>query len=284
METDAIRQFYDEVERELFGNIIPFWLDKTQDTENGGFYGRILNNLSIERGAPKSLILNARILWTFSALFKFRENEAYLHMARRASDYLKNYFYDPQFGGVFWLVDSTGKVIDDKKRIYGQAFMIYALAEFYSATKHRNVLDEAISIYNLIEKHNYDKKHLGYLETSNRNWTIAEEMRLSEVDMNEMKSMNTHLHLMEAYAALYSVWPDSNLKQKLTELIHDFEAYINCFLMKTGTQNPMRFLLGTISKGAGCCAKLLNYWMIPVFSIGFVKQRLKWHELQLPKD
>jgi mannobiose 2-epimerase len=226
MAIKTIQQFYSKVEQELFKNIIPFWIEKTIDRENGGFYGRITNDLKIEPEAPKSLILHARILWTFATLYSFNKTESYLKIAQRAYEYIRNYFYDKKYGGTFWLIDAHGKVLNDKKKMYGQAFTIYALAAYFTASGSKVVLDEAIEIFNRIEKHNYDKLNEGYFETSNQNWTIAEEMRLSEIDMNEMKSMNTHLHLMEAYTALLGVWPEQCLKEKLSGLIQNFEINI----------------------------------------------------------
>jgi len=226
MQTEKISAFRNSVYNELFGNIIPFWIKYTQDKEYGGFYGRITNDLQIEKQAPKGLILIARILWTFSALFREKNDPEFLVMARRAYDFLVTKFFDEQFGGVFWLIDYKGKVVIDKKKIYGQAFTIYALSEFYAASGERQALEQAISIYNLVEQYSYDSNNRGYFETSNRNWTIAEEMRLSEVDMDEKKSMNTHLHLMEAYTTLYRHWPDPVLKEKLKELIEVFIEFI----------------------------------------------------------
>jgi len=215
-----------KAERVLFGNIVPFWINHSIDEKNGGFYGRISNELSVEHEAPKSLILNVRILWTFSALYNYDPKAEYLKMANRAYDYLSKHFMDKKYGGAYWLVNFKGKVLNDKKKIYGQAFTVYALSEYYRVTQRKAVLDEAITLFRMIEKHNYDNENFGYFETSNRNWTIAEEMRLSEVDMNEVKSMNTHLHLMEAYTTLYKVWKDKEVGCKLESLINNFLDFV----------------------------------------------------------
>ena len=226
MEINVIHNFCNRVESELFKNIIPFWIKYTQDNEYGGFYGRISNDLEIKREAPKSLILYTRILWTFSALYQFRKNDEFLYMAERGYNYLLNHFFDHEMGGVYWLLDHKGQVIDNRKKIYGQAFTIYALAEYYAATQNEQVLDQAKTLFNLIEQHNYDKENAGYFEASNRDWTIAEDLRLSASDMNEKKSMNTHLHLMEAYTTLYKVWKDDLLKSRLIGLVDNFTVHI----------------------------------------------------------
>jgi len=226
MHTEKISAFAEKVRNELFGNIVPFWMNYTQDKEYGGFYGRITNNLHIAKQAHKGLILTARILWTFSALFQERRDPEFFKMAKRAYDFLITKFLDKKFGGLFWMVDYKGDVVIEQKKIYGQAFSIYALAEFFAANGEQDALDQAISIFKLVEKYNYDSINRGYFETSNRDWTLAEEMRLSKVDMDEKKSMNTHLHLLEAYTTLYRHWKNPELKAKLKELLEVFLEFI----------------------------------------------------------
>jgi mannobiose 2-epimerase len=146
--------------------------------------------------------LNARILWTFSKAFSVYGEEVYRQTARRAYDYIAQHFWDSEFNGVYWLVDYLGRPVESKKRIYGQAFTVYALAEYYRATGDQEALSRAVRLYEAIESAGHDVLHWGYFETYERDWTLAREQRLSVVDMDEKKSMNTHLHLLEAYANL----------------------------------------------------------------------------------
>jgi len=105
----------ERVERELLNNILPFWLKHCIDDEYGGFRGQITNDLQIDPVAHKGLILNARILWTFSKTYEVYKNEIYLRTAKRAYKYLMQHFWDRQFGGVFWMVDFQGKPVSTDK-------------------------------------------------------------------------------------------------------------------------------------------------------------------------
>ena len=191
-----------EMQDVLENNILPFWLEKMQDNENGGFYGRIDGSGVLHPDAEKGAILNARILWTFSAAYRVLEKEELLEAATRAKDYLVDHFIDPEYGGVYWSVDYKGEPLDTKKQFYAIAFAIYGLSEYARATGNREALEYALDLYDCIEEHAFDDEQNGYIEACTREWGKIGDMRLSEFDANYPKSQNTHLHIMEAYANL----------------------------------------------------------------------------------
>lgn len=206
---------------ELTGNILPFWIDKMQDAENGGFYGRIDGNNILHKEANKGAILNARILWTFSAAYRILYKEEYLLMAQRAFDYITTYFIDKEYGGTYWELDYKGNPVNTKKQIYVQGFMLYGFSEFYRATENVEALKLAKDFFYLIERC-HDNKYGGYLEAYTRDWQPIEDMRLSDKDANEKKTMNTHLHVLEPYTNLCRIWKDETLLNAQRRMIKIF--------------------------------------------------------------
>ncbi|MBN1464835.1 AGE family epimerase/isomerase [candidate division KSB1 bacterium] len=226
MSVDKLQGLKESVQLELHEGLLPFWQTQVIDYQNGGFIGRMASDRSIDRRAVKGLILNTRLLWTYSAIYRYAREDSFKTLARRAFDYLVDKFIDPEFGGAYWFLDAQGTPVDVKKRIYGQAFFIYALAEFYRMTEEKHALDLACRLYEVIEGNALDRNYGGYFETFERNWSVTEELRLSPVDMNEKKSMNTHLHLLEAYTNLYRVWKTKQLEQKIVDLLKLFLGHI----------------------------------------------------------
>ena len=226
MDPKQITMTIEQAIRELNDNILGFWLKFGLDSQTGGFVGRMHNDLTIEVDAPQGLILNSRLLWTFAAAYRTTQKEQYLEAAHRAYHHLGQYFHDKKHNGYYWMLDSEGKPIDTKKKIYGQAFMIYALSEYYRVKQDENILEQAKNLYELIEHHSLDREYGGYFEAYEQNWEMAEDLRLSEIDMNEKKSMNTHLHILEAYTNLYRVWSVEPLKISIKQLLQLFTAHI----------------------------------------------------------
>ena len=193
---------------------------------DGGFYGRINGNEEIDPEAPIGNIMIARMLWTFASAYRILQNEEYLKIAVRAKDFIIRHFYDTEFGGTYWCLNPDGTPLDSKKQIYAIAFTIYGLAELNRATGDGQALEYAIKLFNSIEEHSFDSEKDGYFEAFTREWNQIEDMRLSEKDANESKTMNTHLHVLEAYTCLYRVWNNSRLEERLRGLIDIFEKRI----------------------------------------------------------
>lgn len=208
-----------EVRDTLLNNILPYWMNNMVDITNGGFYGRISAHEEVFADAEKGAVLNTRILWTFSAAYRLLKDPAYLEIADRAKQYIIQHFFDHEYGGVYWSLDYKGQPKDTKKQIYALGFAIYGLSEYHRSTGDEESLKYAIDIFHSIEKHSFDSVNNGYCEALTRHWEDIEDMRLSEKDVNERKTMNTHLHILEAYTNLYRVWKDETLKKQLRNLI-----------------------------------------------------------------
>lgn len=208
--------------QEQLAAILQWWIKRMTDEENGGFYGRIDGLGKLYPSADKGVILNTRILWTFAAAARLTNSAAYKNIADRAYAYILQYFKDQQAGGVFWMLDYKGQAVQGKKQIYAQTFCIYALSEYFLLTEKNEALSEALHLFELVEKHSRDWENGGYFEAFNRDWEPLEDLRLSEKDVNAAKTMNTHLHLLEAYTNLYRAYPEENVKAALKNLIECF--------------------------------------------------------------
>ena len=191
----------EEFVQELTGHIIPFW-NKLRDDENGGFTGFMDSALNVDKKGEKGVILHSRILWFYSNAYMELKDPALLDMAKHAYEFLTEKCVDKEYGGVYWSMNYDGTVKDDFKHSYCQAFFIYALSSYYRASGDKNALKLAYEIMDLVEK--YATDDVAYLETMARDWkSELQNDELSENGLMADKTMNTTLHLMEAYTELY---------------------------------------------------------------------------------
>jgi mannobiose 2-epimerase len=189
-------------EKELREGILPFWATRAVDGGQGGFFGRIGEDGRPDPGAGKGGVLNARILWTFSAALRHRPDPLYRSLADRAFEYLLEHFWDAEHSGLYWEVDNGGRMLQARKQTYGQAFGIYALAEYFRTTGVQEAIDHADRLFEDVEARAFDPVTGGYWEARGRDWEPIDDIRLSAIDLNAPFSMNTHLHLLEAYTGL----------------------------------------------------------------------------------
>lgn len=219
MKDPKFTQLYEMAKKELLEDILPFWMEHDVDEENGGFYGVVDRQGNPVAGGPKCLVLNARLVWTFASAYRIFKEEKYLVLAKRAYDYFCEHFLDKQYGGAYFMLDAKGNPIDDTKFVYGQAFAIYALSEYCRATGDTAARDKAVAIMELLEKHAYDAEHPGYVEKLTRDWVYDRAMQVSNInpDAASTKTMNTHLHMIEAYTCLLRVLPTEAQKAKVRE-------------------------------------------------------------------
>lgn len=219
---DKLVQMKNEVYANLTQNLLPYWSTHMVDNINGGFYGRIDVNDKVYPDEEKGGILNARILWTYSSAYRVLRDTSYLRLATRAKNYIMDHFIDKEYGGAYRSVTAKGEPADTRKQIYTQAFFIYGLAEYNRATGDAESLQAAKSIFELFEKHALDKEFNGYFEVFTRDWKRSRDFLIGESTLKDEKTMNTSLHLMEAYANLYRVWPDKRIAERLKNIVELF--------------------------------------------------------------
>jgi cellobiose epimerase len=212
------KEFMDE----LTGNILNYWKKEVYDPDRRTFYGRITNEGEKFPEAVLSAVFTTRIMWAFSAAFRIFPTAANKQMADEAFRIMRDMFTDSRNGGIYWSVLPDGTAPDTKKQFYAEAFYIYALSEYYIAFNDEAARDLAIQMFGLIEKHAFDKEHGGYIEAKTHDWQDIEDMRLSSKELNVKKSMNTHLHILEAYTNLYRIWKAEDCQKQLRHLIRLF--------------------------------------------------------------
>lgn len=223
--------FKQEMLHELEGNILAFWRDKMTDQVHGGFLGRIDGNGVAHPEAEKGAMLNACILWAFSAAYRVTRTQEWLSTATRAKDYFVSHFIDKECGGVYWSLNPDGTPKDTKKQTQAIGFAIYGLSEYTRATGDQDTLALALSLYHDIEDHAYDPENNGYIEALTRDWKPIGDMPLSDKDENASRTMNTHLHIIESYTNLLrclNEQDDDNdeLRASVVNLLHIFTDII----------------------------------------------------------
>lgn len=208
--------FKEEIRNELESHIIPFW-DSLCDYERGGFYGYMDSALNLDKNAPKGVILHSRILWFYSNCYLTLGRKDCLEKAKHAFDFLNKYCVDRENGGVYWMVNADGSINDATKHTYCQSFFVYAMSSYYDASGDKTALDLAMSVFDVIEGRCTDE--VAYLEAQSRDFELVPNDFLSENGVMADKTMNTVLHLIEAYTELYRVNKEERVLSRLKFLL-----------------------------------------------------------------
>lgn len=211
-----------EIRAHLERKILPFWMGM-KDEIYGGFYGYMDHNLITDRTADKGCILHSRILWTFSTAARVLQSAELRRYAEHAREFMRR-FEDPENGGVFWSVTFDGKPADTTKHTYCQAFAVYGLAAYYRLTGEQEALDKAMELFRVIESRCKDE--FGYLEALKADFSPESNEKLSENGIMASRTMNTLLHVVEAYAELYREHRNGQLMVAGVEGLNQFPARI----------------------------------------------------------
>lgn len=219
-----------KLEKILKENIASFWYTKSLDRENGGYTINFGPTGQLKGQGTKMIVTQARTVWIFSRLARAgyacpersrRGGNEYLEAADLGYRFLKEKMWDAKYGGFYWEVDVTGnKKLRPQKHLYGQAFALYAISEYYLASKKQEVLDFAIQFFDLLEAKSHDRTYGGYIEFFNEDWTPVPDTEISYMGApSGLKLMNTHLHLLEAMTTFYRASRLPLARERLIELI-----------------------------------------------------------------
>jgi cellobiose epimerase len=214
-----VNKLKEEVKSELTDHILPFWME-LEDKENGGVYGTINYELEVNKEANKGGIITSRFLWTYSAAARVLKNNDYLKFANRLYRFLENNLIDKEHQGIYWMVDYKGNPVDTRKHVYAQSFAIYALCEYFRASGNENALQLAKDLFHLVETKGFDSEANAYKEEFDREWNEIPNEMLSENGVMADITMNTTIHVLEAYTTLFKAWPSDEVRRSLENLLH----------------------------------------------------------------
>ncbi len=213
----------EEMKQQLQSVILPYWKSLI-DRRYGGYYGMVDFDLNVEETADKGGILNSRILWFFSNAYLCLKEKDLLIYGKHAYDFLMQHCLDQQYGGVYWMISYDGSVKEDMKHTYNQAFAIYALCAWYEASGEERALELALELFSIIEERCTDA--YGYLEAFTREWHLIDNEKLSENGLLADKTMNTLLHVLEAYTQLYKLTNHQKVRDKLVSILTIFRSQV----------------------------------------------------------
>ena len=212
-----LKRFQNEMQDTIQNYIIPFWLDKSVDKEYGGYITSFDENGEFDGNGIKNIVTQSRMVWGFSYLKDLAREEDKARMqdaARQGAEYLMNEFWDKEYGGFYWLLNRDGSVADPAKLTYGEGFGVYALAQYYLSYGDERALEYAERAFDLLQKYVTDTYHGGYYENIERDWSISPAGPYA----GDRKSLDIHMHLLEAWTTLYQASGKEIHKRKLQEV------------------------------------------------------------------
>jgi mannobiose 2-epimerase len=219
----------DILEKSLYNDIIDLWYPRIIDLEHGGYLTNYSYNWEQLPNQDKYLVYQARHIWTLSMLYKnYPDKREFLDYAGHGFKFLISKMWDEEEGGYYLAVDQNGIPLEKnihEKRIYGQAFAIYGLAEYYSVSKETTALEWAKKSFNWIEENAHDPVNGGYFEFLHRDGSPVLGSDNYQTELNDrvvigLKDYNSSIHILEALTSLYHVWPNELVKERLEEMFH----------------------------------------------------------------
>jgi mannobiose 2-epimerase len=226
-----LKELRDEAENHLVIELLPFWSSRMKDDINGGYLTHFDQKGNDTGEDEKSLIAQTRCLYTASSVCRAGYNkDEFLSLATHGFDFLTKKMWDPEYGGFFWMMDRKGNLKTDKKIIYGHSFAIYSLSEYTLATGDPRGVEYAEKVFDLLQKYCVDTMFGGYWEMFHRDWTLCGPGS----EGGDRKTLDVHMHLMEAYTTLYECTGKDVHRRKLIEIIEILLHRIIHPVFKTG--------------------------------------------------
>lgn len=213
---DTALQLRNEIVDYLNSGLLPFWISRTVDTQYGGFLTHFDQFGNDSGEDEKSLIAQSRSVFTYSSAHRAGYGGGKLaEMARHGVDFLLDKMWDKEYGGFYWMVNRKGEVTIDEKIIYGHSFAIYSLSEYTLATGDPRGKEYAEKVFDLLQKYAVDTYYGGYWEMFLRNW----DLKGLGAAGGDRKTLDAHMHLMEAFTTLYECTGQQVHRRKLLEII-----------------------------------------------------------------
>jgi cellobiose epimerase len=215
-----------QFENELTDNILNYWVKRVYDPQRKTFIGQISHEEKPDPEAALGVVLISRILWTFSAAYQNFPTILYQKMADEAYRLMSELFWDDRHGGVYWSVKPSGEPVVDSKQIYAQSFALYGFSEYARIFNHMESKQLAVSLFHLMERYAWDPKNGGYTEARAAQWKEPAPDFITPAGDKMNKSMNTHLHVLEAYTNLYRICPQEDVRSKIVHILEMFTRHI----------------------------------------------------------